>query len=54
MLAAAECNERTLSKWLVGRPMQPSTKERLDKAARALGFFKFRGDRPRDKRVSRG
>lgn len=54
MLAAAECNERTLRKWLTGRPMTPTTKERLDRAARSLGFYKFRGDRPRDKRVSRG
>lgn len=54
MLAAAECNERTLGKWLRGQAMQPTTKDRLDRAARTLGFFKFRGDRPRDKRVSRG
>jgi hypothetical protein len=50
LIAEAECNPRTLNRWLTGKPMKPPTKERLDDAARALGLYKLRGDRPRVKK----
>lgn len=46
MIAAAECNPRTLTRWLMGRPMRAPVKERLDDAARSLGLYKLRGDKP--------
>lgn len=51
IIAEADCNPRTLARWLRGLPMKDKTKSRLDDAARALGLYKFRGDRPRTKRV---
>ena len=48
MLAEAQCNPRTLTKWLQGRPMRAEAKQRLDVAARALGLR-----RPRDTREKR-
>lgn len=50
MIAEAQCNPRTLARWLMGKSMRVQTKERLDDAARALGLYKLRGDRPREKR----
>jgi hypothetical protein len=53
LIAEAECNPRTLDRWLMGRPMKPPTKERLDNAARALGLYSLRGDRERVKATRR-
>lgn len=54
LLAEADCNPRTLTRWLLGQPMKAPSKERLDDAARALGFYKFRGDKPQVKESRRG
>lgn len=53
LIAEAECNPRTLNRWLMGKPMKPPTKERLDEAARALRLYGFRGDRERVKATKR-
>lgn len=53
LLAKAQCDPHTLTSWLTGRPMRPTTKARVDAAAKELGLYKFRGDRPREKRVAR-
>lgn len=53
LLAAAECDPRTLNKWLKGLPLRENAQKRLDGASRELGLYKFRGNRHRVK-VSRG
>ncbi len=49
LLAAAECNPRTLEKWLKGAPLRENAQKRLDEASRGLGLYKFRGARTRVK-----
>jgi hypothetical protein len=51
LLASAQCDQRTLTRWLRGLPMKPTTKQRLDDAAHALGLYKMRGNKPREKRT---